>query len=204
MNACTTGLGAHKHVTRYQAAPFVAIKEAILSRVPESYLCPVKIEAAGRIHAYTLTDGWNLVAVLVNHESQSTDVSLKPSGGSPRNWHWKQIGVPSEASGKPKPGTATLTLKGAGSALIWMTPGAVPADLGKQLKLSREILDRWVEWGVDVETYRACLSEADTARSAGLDAKAYALSARIVNGLGINASLVENASGVSKIRADRA
>lgn len=201
MNACTTGLGAHKHVTRYQAAPFVAIKEAILSRVPESYLCPVKIEAAGRIHAYTLTDGWNLVTVLVNHESQSTDVSLKPSGGSPRSWHWKQIGVPSEASGKPKPGTATLTLKGAGSALIWMTPGAVPADIGKQLKLSREILDRWVEWGVDVETYRACLSEADTARSAGLDAKAHALSARIVNGLGINASLVENASGVSKIRA---
>ncbi len=199
LNACTTGSGAHKHVTQYQAAPFMAIREAILSKVPESVLCPVKLETADKVHAYTLTDGMNLTVVLVNHQAEPAAVSLEPP--TICSWHWKRIDLPSKASDQPTPGPITLNLEGYGSALVWITPDVDLGDCEEQLRECREILGRWVNLGADVDTLRVCLDEADKARMAGIAPKAYALSMRILNGLGIHAEIVPGASGISRIHA---
>lgn len=204
INAVTTGSGAHKCVTHYQAAPFKEIREAILQEESDTVLYPVRIETRGEVHAYTLTDGLNLVVVLVNHRSESASVTLEPptlSSEYKGGWQWRRIDLPANTANELTAGNLSLTLPPLGSTLVWMSPGIDPSGLKERLVESSKVLERWEKMGVDVESLKFCRDEAGKAQLVGIDLKAFALSGKILQGLGIHADSVRESSGMLKIKA---
>ena len=203
LNACTTGSGAHKHVTRYHPAPFESIRQSILSSVSESFFYPVRVETEGKVHAYTLTDGWNLAVVLINHDTVHVSVSLEPllvPGSGNSDWRWRRIDTIVNNELEVLQGTVKLTLDGSRTALVWMSPDNSPMNLERSLNRCREIIDHWTKVGVDVASLKVCLNMAEQARLAEIDSKAYAFSTKVLQGLGIIAKLVPFENGATRFR----